>query len=107
MAASQIGNDRKSNKADIAYLYYLPFCMVFTSRDDLQVRSAPLFLRTDQSFVHGDDLKADLKRLDEYYDALPEREKEERRFSFAAHPPNDDSYLVTQLWKKHMKAPDG
>ena len=43
MAASQIGSDRKSNKADIAYLYYLPFCMVFTSRDNLQVRSAPLF----------------------------------------------------------------
>ena len=107
MAASQIGNDRKSNKADIAYLYYLPFCMVFTSRDDLQVRSAPLFLRTDQSFVHGDDLKADLKRLDQYYDALPEEKKKKGVFSFAAYPPNDDSYLVTQLWKKHMKAPDG
>lgn len=105
MAASQIGNDRKSNRADIAYLYYLPFCMVFTSRDDLQVRSAPLFLRPDQSFVHGDDLKADLKRLDQYYDALPEDEKKKGVFSFAAYPPNDDSYLVTQLWKKHMKPP--
>ncbi len=107
MAASQIGSDRKSNKADIAYLYYLPFCMVFTSRDDLQVRSAPLFLRADQSFVHGDDLKADLKQLDQYYDALPEEEKKKGVFSFAAYPPNDDSYLVTQLWKKHMKPPDG
>ena len=55
MAASQIGSDRKSNKADIAYLYYLPFCMVFTSRDNLQVRSAPLFLRADQSFVRRAD----------------------------------------------------
>jgi len=35
IAASQIGSDRKTNKVDIAYLYYLPFCMVFTSRDDL------------------------------------------------------------------------
>jgi hypothetical protein len=107
MAASQIGSERKSNKVDIEYLYYLPFCMVFTSRDDLHVRSAPLFLRADQSFIHGDDLKADLKRLDEYYDALPEETKKQSIYSFAAYPPDDDSFLVTRLWKKHMRPPDG
>ena len=81
--------------------------MVFTSRDDLHVRSVPLFLRADQSFVHGDALKADLKRLDEYYDALPEETKKQSIYSFAAYPPNDDSYLVTQLWKKHLRPPEG
>jgi hypothetical protein len=105
MAASQIGSERKSNKVDIAYLYYLPFCMIFTSRDDLHVRTVPLFLRPDQSFVHGDDLKADLKRLDEHYDALPDETKKQSIYSFAAYPPNDDSYLVTQLWMKHMRPP--
>ena len=105
MAASQISSDRKSNKADVAYLYYLPFCMVFTSRDNLQIRSAPLFLRPDQSFLHGDELKADLKRLDEYYDAFPETEKKKGVYSFAAYPPDDDSYLVTRLWKKYMTPP--
>jgi hypothetical protein len=53
MAASQIGSDRNSNKVDIAYLYYLPFCMIFTSRDDLHVRAVPLFLRADQSLCMG------------------------------------------------------
>jgi len=106
IAASQIGSERKTNKVDIAYLYYLPFCMVFTSRDDLQVRIAPLFLRADQSFVHGDDLKADLSRLDDYYDKLPQEQKRKGVYSFAAYPPNDDSYLVTRLWNKHMKPPD-
>jgi hypothetical protein len=105
MAASQISSQRSSNKADIAYLYYLPFCMVFTSRDNLQVRSAPLFLRPDQSFVHGDDLKADLKKLDLHYDSLPEEEKKKGVYSFAAYPPDDDSCLVTRLWKKHMAPP--
>jgi len=107
MAASQIGSDRKSNKVDVAYLYYLPFCMIFTSRDDLHVRAAPLFLRANQSFVHGDDLKADLKRLNQYYEALPEETKAKGIYSFAAYPPNDDSYLVTRLWNKHMKPPEG
>ncbi len=105
MAASQIGSLRSSNKADIAYLYYLPFCMVFTSRDNLLVRSTPLFLRSDQSFVHGDDLKADLKKLDLHYDALPDEQKKKGVYSFAAYPPDDDSFLVTRLWKKHMRPP--
>lgn len=106
MAASQIGSQRSSNKADMAYLYYLPFCMVFTSCDNLLVRAAPLFLRPDQSFVHGDDLKADLKKLDLHYDALPVEQKKEGVYSFAMYPPDDDSYLVTRLWKKHMTPPN-
>lgn len=59
--------------------------MVFTSRDSLLVRTTPLFLRTNQSFVHGDDLKADLKRLDLHYDALPEEGKKKGAYHFAAY----------------------
>jgi hypothetical protein len=54
-------------------------------------------IRADQSFVHGDDLKSDLKRLDQYYDGLPEETKAEGVYRFAAYPPHDDSYLVTRL----------
>jgi len=105
IAAGLIGSDRKSNRADIAYLYYLPFCMVFTSKDNLHIRIAPYFLRDDQSFVNGTDLKNDLRRLDEHYSALPEEIREQGLYGFATYPPNDDSYLVTRLWKKHMKPP--
>ena len=105
MAASQIGSQRNSHKVDIAYLYYLPFCMVFTSRDNLLARITPLFLRPDQSFVHGDELKTDLKKLDLHYETLPEERKKEGVYSFAAYPPDEDSYLVTRLWKKHMTPP--
>jgi hypothetical protein len=103
IAAGLIGSDRKSNRADIAYLYYLPFCMVFTSKDNLHVRVVPHFLRADQSFVNGNDLKNDLRKLDEHYSALPEEIKEQGLYGFATYPPDDDSYLVTKLWKKHMK----
>jgi hypothetical protein len=107
IAADLVGSDRKSNRADIAYLYYLPFCMVFTSKDNLHVKLVPLFLRDDQSFVNGIDLKADLKKLDEHYSAVPEELKEQGLYAFANYPPEDDSYLVTRLWKKHMKRPEG
>jgi hypothetical protein len=104
ITAGLIGSDRKSNRSDIAYLYYLPFCMVFTSEDNLHVRVVPHFLRPDQSFVKGSDLKNDLQNLDEHYSALPEEIKEQGLYGFATYPPDDDSYLVTRLWKKHMKS---
>jgi hypothetical protein len=105
IAAGLVGSDRKSNRADIAYLYYLPFCMVFTSSDSLHVRIVPYFLRDDQSFVKGTDLKSDLRRIDEHYSALPEDTKERGLYGFATYPPGDDSYLVTRLWEKHMTPP--
>jgi hypothetical protein len=79
--------------------------MVFTSQDNLHVRVVPYFLQEDQSFVNGIDLKNDLRKLDEYYSAFPEETKEQGLYGFATYPPDDDSYLVTRLWKKHMKPP--
>ncbi len=65
-----ISGERASNKADMAYLYYLPFSMLFVSGDNLHRRTAPLFLRPDQSFAEAAAFKAALKDLDEYYDHL-------------------------------------
>jgi len=90
------------NKVDIAYLYYLPFCSVFTSRDNLHQRVVPLFLRSNQSFVNGGELKADLSKLDEHYAALPEEVKVRGLHHFAGWPPSDPSFLVTRLWDRHL-----
>lgn len=48
---------------DLQYLFYLPFCMVLTSRDHLHAALAPALLRSNQSFVPGDVLKAELAGL--------------------------------------------
>lgn len=93
---------KADNKVDIAYLYYLPFCKVFASNDNLHERVVPLFLREDQSFVKGQLLKADLKKLDEHFDALPPAVKAKGLHAFASDPPLDDSFLVTRLWDKHV-----
>lgn len=105
-----IGNDlisrgRPSHKIDVAYLYYLPFCMVFTSNDKLHKALVPLFLRPNQSFISGDGFKTDLKLLDIYFDTFPPEIKARGVYSFASFPPHDNSFLTTQLWDKHM-APD-
>lgn len=95
-------NVKASHQIDLAYLYYLPFCAVFSSRDNFHVQVAPLFMHPAQQFVHGDDLKADLKGLDELYLQLPEATREKGLYSFAPHPPDDSSYLITRLWDAYL-----
>jgi hypothetical protein len=97
-----IGRERPSNKIDISYLYYLPFCKVFTSRDRLHERTAPLFLDEKQVFVRGDDLKADLANLDAHYSLISDEEKLKDLMSFARYPPVDGDFLVSKLWDKLM-----
>lgn len=103
LGAGLIGASRASNRVDMAYLYYLPFCMVFVSSDNLHRRCAPEFLRPDQSFVWGEDLKADLHRLMEHYSSLPDEVKEQGLMRFAPTPPLDvDGSLVVALWDRHL-----
>jgi len=102
IAADLIGRGRPSHKIDLAYLYYLPFCMVFTSNDKLHSDLVPFFLRDNQTFVSGRELKIDLAQLDKHYDNLPDEIKQQGVIRFASYPPPDDSFLVTRLWDKHM-----
>ena len=53
LGAGRIGAERPSNRTDIAYLFYLPFAMMFVSSDKLHRNTAPLFMRPDQ-FLFGD-----------------------------------------------------
>jgi hypothetical protein len=93
---------KESHAIDLAYLYYLPFCSVFTSKDNFHVQVAPLFLAPDQTFVNGIDLKDDLKRLNNHYTALPPEILKTGLSSFAHVPPGDVTYLTTRLWDKYM-----
>lgn len=102
VAAKLISSGRPSNRTDIAYLFYLPFCMMFVSNDKLHRRTASLFLRPDQQFVWGPDLKSDLGRLNAHYLTLPEAERNLGVTRIAKHPPTDAEYLTTTLWRRWM-----
>jgi hypothetical protein len=101
-SAGLISADRASNKIDIAYLYYLPFCMVFASKDNLHKRTVPLFIGSDQLFVDGMQLKDDLSKLDAYYSQLPEEVREKGIMSFAHEPPMEGEYLTAKLWDRFL-----
>lgn len=98
-----ISGERASNRADMAYLYYLPFSMLFTSGDNLHRRTAPLFLRSDQSFAEACEFKAALGELDRYYDQLPDEVKALGVMGFAHHPPTEFDNFVADLWDRHMR----
>jgi hypothetical protein len=103
LGADLISRDRPSNKIDIAYLYYLPFCMAFASSDKLHAKTARLFIKEDQVFIWGPELKADLAKLDAHYSAFPEEVKERGIMSFAYYPPSEGDFLVSRLWDKMMR----
>ena len=97
IAAHQIGGERASNRVDIAYLHYLPFCQVFVSNDKLHKRCAPLFLRDDQEFVWGPELKADLSRINDHFMTFPDSEKDRGIMAFASRAPDIADSLTRNL----------
>jgi hypothetical protein len=101
LAAHLIASNRPSNRTDIAYLFYLPFSMLFVSSDNFHRRTAPHFIRADQEFVWGHDLKAGLKAVNAHFLLVPEEQREKGIMSFADVPP--DGNIVSDLWDRHLR----
>jgi hypothetical protein len=93
---------KASHNVDLAYLYYLPFCSVFTSKDNFHAQIVPLFLGPVQDFVNGIDFKEDLRKLNALYSALPEETLKTGLINFAAFPPDDPNFFVTRMWDKYL-----
>lgn len=102
LAANLISTDRPSNRLDIAYLHYLPFSMIFVSSDRLHKRCASLFLRPDQEFVWGEDLKIDLRKINAHFSLFPEEVKAKGVIGFADRPPAEGDFLVARIWDNHF-----
>lgn len=102
LAANLIPSERASNRVDIAYLFYLPFSMVFVSSDKLHRKCAPLFLRKDQEYIWGLDLKQDLRNVNAHYLQLSQTEKERGVMAFASSPPNEGNFLLSAIWDRQF-----
>ncbi len=97
-----IAKERPTNKVDLAYLYYLPFCHVFVSGDKLHVKTVPLFLRSDQSFVKASDFKQGLSEINEYYLQFEDEIAEVGVIQFAHNPPLGIETIVHKLWDANL-----
>lgn len=98
MGSHLIGRERTSNMVDIAYLYYLPFCQVFTSNDKLHRTLVPYFIDPAHRFVDGRDMKSALKEMVAYGDEHVDEIEEMGIVRFARRPPNELDNAITAMW---------
>jgi hypothetical protein len=91
---------RSTNRIDLEYLYYLPFCMVFSSGDLLH-KNLVQFISKDQIFIPRDVFKADLKGLAIWWTSLTAKEQEEERHR--SGPPGFEASVTHQAWERFMK----
>jgi len=94
---------RRTNRIDLEYLYYLPFCMVFSSGDKFHKYVTPLLLRDDQEFIDRDVLKNDLQWLSSEWRNLSKKEKQKRFYDYGSYPPFNEGSITYRLWRKYMK----
>lgn len=92
---------RPTNRVDLEYLFYLPFCHAFTSGDKLHRQLAPFLLTGDRMFLERDELSRDLARIAAEVEALPpgEQEMERRRLG----PPENGNSPTHRVWKQFMR----
>lgn len=98
---SELIGTKATNRVDLEYLYYLPFCNVFTSDDKIHKQLAPLLVRKNQQFITGAELKKDFKGIVEYL----EKEGEAAKKKFSAEPPIIEESLTFKLWKEYFGYP--
>lgn len=101
--ATELISTRSTNLIDLEYLYYLPFCNVFSSGDNLHKNLCPLLLRDDQNFIDRDILKKDLSQLHYEWQNLSDEERKQRAHDYGSYPPMNPESVTYQLWKRHMK----
>ncbi len=93
---------RSTNRVDLEYLYYLPFCNIFTSNDKFHIDLVPLLLTPYQKFIIGTKLKNDLKTIDAHIENLSLKEQQNHK----SDPPILENSITFQLWKYYFNYPE-
>ncbi|MEC9345368.1 MAG: hypothetical protein VYB54_04020 [Pseudomonadota bacterium] len=90
---------RSSNVIDLQYIYYLPFCNIFTSADKFHKTIAPFFMSKNQLFVDSAKIKADLKLVADRWD---ETDKSTGTFFFIKHPWVGTGMISEFIWDRYV-----
>ena len=95
----------KRDKAiiDYEYIYYLPFVHAFCSSDNFHRDFSLFFLRSNQDFIWGKDLKEDLKEISSFNKNMTKDEQRYYAVNFGHYPPPIPNSITNILWQKHMR----
>lgn len=88
---------------DYQYLFYLPFSHAFCSGDNFHRTFSEYFLRCDQEFIWGQDLRSDLHNIFLCYLNMTADEKLYYEKEFGSYPPPMQESITVDLWRKHMR----
>ncbi len=101
--ANRLIGHRPTNRVDLEYLLYLPFCKVFSSGDKVHTSLAPLLLTPEQDYIEKANLKAELKKLVDFWSSKSDKERSMFHKSLGPYPPDWSDSFVNQVWTKHME----
>jgi len=106
-------SQRPTNVIDLQYLFYLPFCMVFISADNLHHDLVPLFITKKQRYVKSDDMQTALRELVAYFSDHEAELKATGMMGFGRYPPLSHNTVIHQLydefiprWRKDALVPE-
>lgn len=96
----------KKGKAhlDMQYLYYLPFCQIFSSDDKEIMQLVPFFQRPNQIFITKADFQRDLKNLSTYFAGLSEEERTSFYKEHDPFPPDLENSFTVNMWEKFVRS---
>ena len=86
---------KPDDQADLEYLFYLPFCDVFSSNDKFHATLAPPLMGKDQMFLLGENLKKGIREIE----SLPAHE-ETLNAKCAPIPPMPKESIIRDVWLK-------
>lgn len=90
---------RATNRIDLEYLFYVPFCLAFSSGDKFHKQMIKLCIDSKQDFIWKDILKSDLRQIADVWDDTPDH----RKYTLE-YPPKISDSITFQLWQKHMRS---
>ena len=88
---------------DVQYLNYLPFAHAFCTNDRFQHELSQHFLRENQEFIWGEDLKKDLGTIASCYRHMTGEDRKYYALHYGHYPPPIIGSITYRLWQKFMR----
>jgi hypothetical protein len=86
---------KADDQIDLEYLFYLPFCQVFSSNDKFHMTLAPPLMKKDQVFLSGQDLKKGIQQIESL-----QPHKETMNEIYVPFPPIPKESIIREIWLK-------
>lgn len=95
---------RPTDRVDLQYLFFAPFCQVFTSSDRFH-RTFWSAVTSSAIFVWGPDLKRDLAKRADLRTSMTREDWKQHRRSYGLHPVPIPDSVVSDVWNRQMGSP--